>query len=235
MTRIGIIVFPGSNCERDVQLIINKFLKIKSDFIWHTHTHIDDYDAIVLPGGFAYGDRLRAGIIAAHSPIMHEVKKLAEKGRPILGICNGFQILVEAGLLPGALITNNVLQFTCKWVRIKVINNTTPFTNLFEKFESISVPIAHGEGRYLINSEELKSLREHDQIVFEYQDFNPNGSVDMIAGICNRSKNVLGMMPHPERASDPLLLPKNEIGNSVNIFNSLIWFITNSIDVCKFN
>ncbi len=232
MTKIGIIVFPGSNCDRDVQLIINKFLKIKADFIWHTHTQLDDYDAFVLPGGFAYGDRLRAGIIAAYSPIMHEVKKLAEKGKPILGICNGFQILVEAGLLPGALITNNMLQFTCKWVRIEVINNTTPFTNLFEKYESISVPIAHGEGRYVIGSEGLKSLRQHDQIVFKYQDLNPNGSADMIAGICNRNGNVLGMMPHPERASDPLLLPRNEIGNSVMIFNSLKHFVSNSIKVC---
>ncbi|MEM2429216.1 MAG: phosphoribosylformylglycinamidine synthase I, partial [Nitrososphaerales archaeon] len=186
-------------------------------------------DAIILPGGFSYGDYLRAGIIAAHSPIMKQVKNLAEKGMPILGICNGFQILIEVNLLPGALLRNNSLKFICKWVRVRVETNRTPFTYTLNKGSFLRIPIAHNEGRYFIPKSELKDLYKYDQIVFRYVDelgkpsnkANPNGSIDNIAGICNREGNVVGMMPHPERASQSILSPYyTEDGKK--IFESLI-------------
>ena len=205
--KLGIVVFPGSNCERDVHHVLNDVIGISAQYVWHMEKSIDDYDALILPGGFSYGDRLRAGVIAAQSPIVEAIKKKAEEGLPILGICNGFQILVEAGLLPGALIKNVNLKFSCKWLEMEVLNVNTPFTNLFRVNDKISIPIAHGEGRYVIGDDKLHDLYENNQVVFKYKDQNPNGSTEMIAAICNEKGNVMGLMPHPERASEPILSP----------------------------
>ena len=190
---------------------------------------IDDYDALILPGGFSYGDRLRAGVIAAQSPIVEAIKKKAEEGLPILGICNGFQILVEAGLLPGALIKNVKLKFSCKWLEMEVLNVNTPFTNLFRVNDKISIPIAHGEGRYVIGDDKLHDLYENNQVVFKYKDQNPNGSTEMIAAICNEKGNVMGLMPHPERASEPILSPDQKKSNAELIFLSLKNFLSSYI------
>jgi len=203
--KLGIVVFPGSNCERDVHHVLNDVIGISAQYVWHMEDSIDDCDALILPGGFSYGDRLRAGVIAAQSPIVEAIKKKAEEGLPILGICNGFQILVEAGLLPGALIKNVKLKFSCKWLEVEVLNVNTPFTNLFRVNDKISIPIAHGEGRYVIGDDKLHDLYENNQVVFKYKDQNPNGSTEMIAAICNEKGNVMGLMPHPERASEQIL------------------------------
>jgi phosphoribosylformylglycinamidine synthase I len=203
--RIGIAVFPGSNCDRDVHRILNNIVGIEADFIWHTKDRINDYDAVIIPGGFAFGDRLRPGIIAAHSPIMHEVKRMAKDGLPVLGICNGFQILVESGLLPGALMMNDSLRFVCRWLSVQVTNNNTPFTSEFSPKQIFDIPVAHGDGRYVADSKILKELKKKNQIVLRYTCDNPNGSTDLIAGICNEEGNVMGMMPHPERASESIL------------------------------
>jgi phosphoribosylformylglycinamidine synthase len=190
---------------------------------------IDDCDALILPGGFSYGDRLRAGVIAAQSPIVEAIKKKAEEGLPILGICNGFQILVEAGLLPGALIKNVKLKFSCKWLEMEVLNVNTPFTNLFKLDDKISIPIAHGEGRYVISDDKLHDLYENNQVVFKYKDQNPNGSTEMIAAICNEQGNIMGLMPHPERASEPILSPDQKKSNADLIFLSLKNFLSSYI------
>ncbi len=202
--RIGIAVFPGSNCDRDVHHVLNNIIGIDAHFIWHTKDRIDGYDAMIIPGGFAFGDRLRPGIIAAHSPIMQEVKRLAKDGVPVLGICNGFQILVESGLLPGALMMNDSLRFVCRWTNVQVTNNKTPFTSEFSLKQIFGIPIAHGDGRYVADSKILKELKKKNQIVLRYASDNPNGSTDLIAGICNEEGNVMGMMPHPERASESI-------------------------------
>ncbi len=227
--KVGIVVFPGSNCDRDVYHVLNEVLGISSQYVWHTDTSIDNYDALILPGGFSYGDRLRAGVIAAQSPILEEIKKKAEKGLPILGICNGFQILVEAGLLPGALVKNTSLQFSCKWLKIEVLNVKTPFTNLFKLNDQINIPIAHGEGRYVVDKDQLKHLYKNNQIVFKYKDENPNGSTEMIAAICNEDGNVMGLMPHPERATESILIPNETNSNARLIFLSLENFLSNLV------
>jgi phosphoribosylformylglycinamidine synthase subunit PurQ / glutaminase len=183
--RIGIAVFPGSNCDRDVYRILNDIIGIEADFIWHTRDRIKGYDAMIIPGGFAFGDRLRPGIIAAHSPIMHEVRRIAKDGLPVLGICNGFQILVESGLLPGALMMNDSLRFVCRWTNVQVTNNKTPFTSEFSPKQIFGIPVAHGDGRYVADSKILKELKKKNQIVLRYASDNPNGSTDLIAGICN--------------------------------------------------
>jgi phosphoribosylformylglycinamidine synthase I len=224
--KLGIVVFPGSNCERDVHHVLNDVIGISAQYVWHMEKSIDDYDALILPGGFSYGDRLRAGVIAAQSPIVEAIKKKAEEGLPILGICNGFQILVEAGLLPGALIKNVKLKFSCKWLEMEVLNVNTPFTNLFRVNDKISIPIAHGEGRYVIGDDKLHDLYENNQVVFKYKDQNPNGSTEMIAAICNEKGNVMGLMPHPERASEPILSPDQKKSNAVLIFLSLKNFLS---------
>ncbi len=221
MIKIGIAVFPGSNCDRDVYHVLNNVLGIPADFLWHTKESISDYDAMIIPGGFAYGDRLRAGIIAAHSPIMQEVKRMAKDGVPVLGICNGFQILVESELLPGALMMNDSLRFVCRWTNVQVKNNKTPFTNQFQNNQMFAIPVAHGEGRYVANNKILKELRKNNQIVLQYLNDNPNGSTNLIAAICNKKGNVMGMMPHPERASESILAP-NSKNESIMIFCSLI-------------
>jgi phosphoribosylformylglycinamidine synthase subunit PurQ / glutaminase len=203
--RIGIAVFPGSNCDRDVQHVLSKVVGVQADFIWHTKDQISGYNAMIIPGGFAFGDRLRAGIIAAHSPIIQDVKRMAHDGLPVLGICNGFQILIESGLLPGALMMNDSLRFVCRRTRVEVVNNKTPFTNQFEIKHKFSIPIAHGEGRYVAGSKILKELKKKNQIVLRYAGDNPNGSTNLIAAICNEGGNVMGMMPHPERGSETIL------------------------------
>lgn len=227
--KTGIVVFPGSNCDRDVHHVLNDVVGINAEFVWHMEKSIEDYDALILPGGFSYGDRLRAGVIAAQSPIVEAIKKKANEGLPILGICNGFQILVEAGLLPGALVKNVKLKFSCKWLEVEVLNVNTPFTNLFRINDQINIPIAHGEGRYIISDDKLHDLNENNQIVFKYKDQNPNGSTEMIAAICNKEGNVMGLMPHPERASEPILLPNQTTSNAGLIFLSLKNFLSSYI------
>ena len=227
--KVGIVVFPGSNCDRDVHHVLNDVIGISAQYVWHMEDSIDDCDALILPGGFSYGDRLRAGVIAAQSPIVEAIKKKAEEGLPILGICNGFQILVEAGLLPGALIKNVKLKFSCKWLEMEVLNVKTPFTNLFRVNDKISIPIAHGEGRYVIGDDKLHDLYENNQVVFKYKDQNPNGSTEMIAAICNENGNVMGLMPHPERASEPILSPDQKKSNADLIFLSLKNFLSSYI------
>jgi phosphoribosylformylglycinamidine synthase subunit PurQ / glutaminase len=219
--RIGIAVFPGSNCDRDVHHVLSKVIGVQADFIWHTKDHIRGYDAMIIPGGFAFGDRLRAGIIAAQSPIMQEVKRMAKDGLPVLGICNGFQILVESRLLPGALMMNDSLRFVCRWAKVEVMNNKTPFTSQFSPNQKFSIPIAHGEGRYVADSKILKDLKTKNQIVLRYVGDNPNGSINMIAAICNEDLNVMGMMPHPERASETILTV-NGTSSSDSINNDAI-------------
>ena len=221
MVRIGITVFPGSNCDRDVHHILNNVLHVDARYIWY-ESSFDNFDCIIIPGGFTYGDRLRAGAIAAHSTIMNKIMDLADDNVPILGICNGFQILVESGLLPGALIVNESLNFICKWIKVVVTNTDTPFTNLFDKDQQISIPIAHGEGRYIIDNKSYSKIKKNNQITLEYWNINPNGSINNIAAICNRRGNVMGMMPHPERGSDKDLIPLGYDQSSILIFKSMI-------------
>lgn len=221
MVRIGITVFPGSNCDRDVHHILNNILHTDARYIWY-ESSFDNFDCIIIPGGFTYGDRLRAGAIAAHSTIMNKIMDLADDNVPILGICNGFQILVESGLLPGALIVNESLNFICKWINVVVTNTDTPFTNMFDKDQKISIPIAHGEGRYIIDNTSYRKIKNNNQVTLEYWKSNPNGSLNNIAAICNRRGNVMGMMPHPERGSDKDLIPLGSNSNSIMIFKSMI-------------
>jgi len=211
--RVGVVVFPGVNCDMDTYYVIKDVLKSDVRYVWHTETDLSDLSCIVLPGGFSYGDYLRAGGLAKFSPVMREIKKMAEKGYPVIGICNGFQILVEAGLLPGAFLKNKTLTFICNMQYIKVVNNTSIFTKGYKKGEVLRIPIAHGEGNYYLDEDTLKEVLDNDQIAFQYcsedgtvgEEFNPNGSTYHIAGILNKNKNVLGMMPHPERASEMIL------------------------------
>lgn len=227
MIRIGIIIFPGSNCDRDVYKILSTFQNVSVDFVWYTKDKLQVYDAMIIPGGFAYGDRLRAGIIAAHSPVISEIKKMAMHGIPILGICNGFQILVECGLLPGALMTNRSLRFVCKWTTLKIENRRTPFTSLFNKNQTIRLPIAHGQGRYIVNKMIEKRLKRKQQIIMRYFEEDPNGSTYLIAGICNEEGNIMGMMPHPERASEITMAPYGFMHSidGLTIFKSLIHYL----------
>ncbi len=218
--KIGIIVFPGSNCDRDMFHVLTDVFNLDAQFFWHEKNLPSGIDAVVLPGGFSYGDRLRAGIIAAHSPIIKDVKKLANKGIPILGVCNGFQILVESGLLPGVLLKNNSLSFICKWINLIVENNITPFTNKLKLHQKIPIPVANGEGRYYADDSTLKKLKKNNQIVFRYSTV-VNGSSFRIAGICNEDANVVGMMPHPERATESVINPTDSKPSSL-IFESLL-------------
>ena len=203
--KFGIVVFPGSNCDRDVAYVTRDLLQQPTRMVWHQETDISDIDAIVIPGGFSYGDYLRCGAIARFSPVMPEVVKHANSGKLVLGICNGFQILTEMGLLPGALIRNRDLHFICDRVSLRVENTKTAWTRDYSEAQIIELPIAHGEGRYYADREMLAMLETNRQILLRYQGENPNGSLNDIAGICNERGNVLGMMPHPERASDPML------------------------------
>lgn len=203
--KFAVIVFPGSNCDVDMYHAIKDELGEEVEYVWHTEKDLSSYDGILLPGGFSYGDYLRTGAIARFSNVMEQVIKAANEGKPVLGVCNGFQILLEAGLLPGAMRRNESLHFMCRNVPLKVENNTTMFTNLYGDKEVITVPIAHGEGNYYCDEETLEKLKANNQIAFTYEGNNPNGSLADIAGITNERGNVLGMMPHPERAVDALL------------------------------
>ncbi|KWX73477.1 phosphoribosylformylglycinamidine synthase subunit PurQ [Paenibacillus jilunlii] len=202
--KFAVLVFPGSNCDIDCYKAVEDSLSEPVEYVWHTATDLSAYDCILVPGGFSYGDYLRCGAISRFAPVMGEVAKAAEQGKFVLGICNGFQILTEAGLLPGALRRNMSMKFRCHDTVLKVVNNTTPFTVDYAKDEEIVIPIAHGEGNYYCDEETMAGLKANNQIVFTYSD-NPNGSVEHIAGICNVQGNVVGMMPHPERAANSLL------------------------------
>ena len=203
--KFAVLVFPGSNCDIDMYHAIKDELGEEVEYVWHTETDLSGFDGILVPGGFSYGDYLRCGAMANQSNIMAEVKKAADAGKPVLGVCNGFQILTEAGLLPGALLRNKNLKFMCRTIQLKVENNNTLFTNQYEQGQVINIPIAHGEGNYYCDEETLQKLKDNNQIVFTYSGENPNGSLENIAGIVNERGNVLGMMPHPERAVDALV------------------------------
>ena len=218
--KVGVVVFPGSNCDRDMYHVLSDVFHFDTQYFWHDKGLPKNIDAIILPGGFSYGDRLRAGVIAAHSPIISDVRKLAEKGIPVLGVCNGFQILVESGLLPGVLLKNESLNFMCEWTELIVENNKTPFTNKLKLNQKIPIPIANGEGRYYADDDTLKKLKKKNQIVFRYGDV-VNGSANRIAGVCNEDGNVVGMMPHPERAVESEINPIDSKPSSL-IFESLL-------------
>jgi len=221
----AVIVFPASNCDRDASSVLAA-TGMNPVMVWHRDTELPKVDLVVLPGGFSYGDYLRSGAMAAHSPIMQEVKKHAAAGGKVLGICNGFQVLTESGLLPGVLMRNAKLKFLCREVFLKVENNTTPFTSAYKKGQVINVPIAHHDGNYFADKDTLKTLQDKNQIVFRYcdaggkltDDANPNGSQLNIAGICNGARNVLGMMPHPERHAENILGGADGLG----MFKSLL-------------
>lgn len=211
--KFGVIVFPGSNCDRDMAYVTASLLDLPTRMVWHEETDISDLDVVVIPGGFSYGDYLRCGAIAQFSPVMVQVVEHVKQGKFVFGVCNGFQVLTEMGLLPGALVRNRNLHFICDRVPIKVERNDLPWTSGYSKGEVITLPIAHGEGSYYADYDTLKALEDHDQILFRYctatgeinEAGNPNGSANNIAGICDRTGKILGMMPHPERACDPLL------------------------------
>ncbi|OIJ14172.1 phosphoribosylformylglycinamidine synthase I [Anaerobacillus arseniciselenatis] len=202
--KFACIVFPGSNCDVDMFHAIRDELGEEVEYVWHDEANLDRFDAILLPGGFSYGDYLRSGAIARFSNVMDAVIKAANEGKPVLGVCNGFQVLLEAGLLPGAMRRNQNLKFICRPVTLVVENNETMFTTGYELGEEITIPVAHGEGNYYCDEATLKSLKDNKQIIFTYKN-NPNGSISNIAGIKNEKGNVIGMMPHPERAVDQLI------------------------------
>jgi phosphoribosylformylglycinamidine synthase I len=212
-TKFGVVVFPGSNCDRDVYRVLTDIFHQDTRYIWHKDSSIEDVDVVILPGGFSYGDYLRCGAIARFSPVMREVVRFAESGGMVVGICNGFQILLEAGLLPGATIRNKSLLFVCKYVYLRVENANTRFTCACRSGEVLEVPVAHGEGNYIVDEETLKRLEDRNQVLFRYcdrsgaitEEANPNGSMANIAGIINEQGNVVGLMPHPERCADEML------------------------------
>ncbi|MDZ8029122.1 MAG: phosphoribosylformylglycinamidine synthase subunit PurQ [Nostoc sp. DedQUE11] len=218
MTKFGVVVFPGSNCDRDVAYVTRDLLGQPTRMVWHQDTDIADLDVVVIPGGFSYGDYLRCGAIARFSPVMQQVIEHAQQGKFVLGICNGFQVLTEAGLLPGVLTKNRDLHFICDRVSIKVERNNLPWTQAYNSDEIITLPIAHGEGRFYADANTLAAIEDNGQVLFRYAGENPNGSLNNIAGISDRQGNVLGMMPHPERASDATL------GNSdgLRLFQGLL-------------
>jgi phosphoribosylformylglycinamidine synthase len=211
--KFGVIVFPGSNCDHDAYHTLAHVMNAETEFLWHKDTDLSGIDFLLIPGGFSYGDYLRSGAIARFSPIMQSVIDFAKKGGPILGICNGFQILLEAGLLPGTMLHNQQLRFVCKNTYIRCETSDTLFTRQIEKGSVLDIPVSHGEGNYFTDPDQLKALQDNDQVVFRYcdedgkttEEANFNGSVDNIAGICNTQRNVLGMMPHPERAVEEIL------------------------------
>jgi len=228
--KFGVVVFPGSNCDEDMVNVLQNVMGQKTVKLWHKDTDLQGCDFIVLPGGFSYGDYLRSGAIARFSPIMDSVINFANKGGYVFGVCNGFQILCEAGLVPGALLHNVHHKFNCKNVYIKAENSNTLITSLIEPGKALKVPVAHGEGRYYADNETLKKLKDNGQIIFRYcdekgeetGDANPNGAVENIAGVCNAGKNVFGMMPHPERAAD------SDLGNTDGkiLFESILSTVT---------
>ncbi len=232
--KIAVIQFPGANCDLDTIHVLKDVMHIDVDLVWHNYFKESKYDGVILPGGFSFGDYLRGGIIAAHSPAIDEAKIMLKDGRPVIGICNGCQILAEAQFLPGAFLHNESLKFICKWVNLKVENNKTAFSNKMNIGDVLALPIAHAEGRYF--NDNVKELEENNQIVFRYsteqgdqsEDANPNGSLANIAGICNLEQNCIGLMPHPERASEAILSPKGTEHGKL-FFNSMIEFIKRRI------
>ncbi len=211
--KVGVVTFPGSNCDYDAYAAVKSVLKEDVEFLWHKSTDLCGSDMVILPGGFSYGDYLRAGAIARFSPLMEEIVRFAHSGGMVMGVCNGFQVLTECGLLPGALMRNRHLRFSCKYVYLRVENNGSRFTGACRPGEILRIPIAHGEGNYYYFEDDIRRLEDSGQVVFRYVDHdgrvtdeaNPNGSANNIAGIINREGNVLGMMPHPERAVEDLL------------------------------
>lgn len=227
--KIAILQFGGSNCDYDVHYVLTQVVGVDADLVWYKE-ELKGYDGVVVPGGFSYGDYLRAGAIAARAPIMDSVRIMADRGLPVLGICNGFQILTESGLLPGALMTNRYPKFRCQWVNLRVDNTTSPFTNAFDRGQIVRLPIAHMEGNYFADEDIISDLNSQDRVAFRYVDSqgnpteesNPNGSTENIAGILNAGGNVLGMMPHPERASEDIL----GSSDGKKIFDSMADYIT---------
>jgi phosphoribosylformylglycinamidine synthase subunit PurQ / glutaminase len=215
--KVGVVVFPGSNCDHDAWYAINRNLHGNAEFIWHDSTDLSKVDAVVLPGGFSYGDYLRCGAIARFSPVMRAVGKFAEAGGLVLGVCNGFQILVEAHLLPGVLLRNEDLKFVCRDVTLRTESTNSAFTSKLHRGRTLRLPVAHGEGRYFADERTLDALEAEDRVAFRYVD-NPNGSMRDIAGILNEGRNVMGMMPHPERACDPLMGSTEGLG----VFESML-------------
>jgi phosphoribosylformylglycinamidine synthase subunit PurQ / glutaminase len=211
--KFGVVVFPGSNCDMDCRYVVEGVLKKPVDYIWHKTTRLESFDCIILPGGFSYGDYLRCGAIARFSPIMPRIIEFAHKGGLVIGICNGFQILLESGLLPGAMLRNTSLHFICKYVTVRSENASTAFTNRIKKGQALRIPIAHNEGNYYIDKQGLAELERNHQVVFRYsspsgvvsKESNPNGAIANIAGIINKEGNVLGMIPHPERSAEDAL------------------------------
>jgi phosphoribosylformylglycinamidine synthase subunit PurQ / glutaminase len=211
--KFGVLVFPGSNCDHDCYHALKHVMKKDAEFVWHKDKDVSKFDCIVVPGGFSYGDYLRTGAIAQFSPVMDAVKKHADKGKLVIGICNGFQILLETGLLPGAMLRNRSLQFVCKYVTLRVETEDSPFTRKTKKGELLRIPVAHGEGNYFADPATIAELNENSQVLVRYADAsgkttdeaNPNGSLENIAGICNKRRNVFGLMPHPERAAEASL------------------------------
>ena len=209
----AVIVFPGSNCDTDTHYALRDIMGVDTEFVWHAAPSLDGYDLIVLPGGFSYGDYLRTGAMATHTAVMRAVREKADYGVPVIGICNGFQILLEAGLLPGAMLPNTSVAFRCEWVHVRAETTHTPFTSAASEGQVLRMPIAHGEGNYVTDEQTLADLESNQQVVFRYVDAtgkrspeaNPNGSVNNIAGICNLNRNVVGLMPHPERCTEPAL------------------------------
>ena len=226
--KFGVVVFPGSNCDHDAFHVLSSVLGQPTEWVWHQSTEVNHLDAIVLPGGFSYGDYLRTGALASHSPVLGAVKKFAARGGLVLGICNGFQILLEAGLLPGAMLRNRRLKFLCRFVHLRVETTDTPFTTACQEGQVLKMPIAHMDGNYFAGEATLRELERNNQIVFRYvtlagevaddAEANPNGALANIAGISNRERNVLGLMPHPERASEALMGSTDGLA----IFQSLV-------------
>jgi phosphoribosylformylglycinamidine synthase len=211
--KFGVVIFPGSNCDHDCFYAVQSVVGQPAEFIWHQETSLKGFDAVILPGGFSYGDYLRTGALAKFSPVMQAVKDFADKGGLVIGICNGFQILAESGILPGALLTNVGRKYICRFLHLRTETANTPFTNALKKEQLLHIPIGHGDGNYFAEPDVLKRLEDNDQIVFRYVDSkgqataeaNPNGSIQNIAGIVNAGRNVLGMMPHPDRSSESIL------------------------------
>ncbi len=215
--KVGVVVFPGSNCDHDAWYAISENLHHQAEFIWHQFSSLGDVDAVILPGGFSFGDYLRCGAIAKFSPVMQAVKKFAQDGGLVVGICNGFQVLTEAGLLPGALVRNSRLKFVCKPVPLEVVTTDSPFTHQGTQGQILRLPVAHGEGCYVASRQTLDELEAENRILFRYLE-DCNGSMRNIAGIVNDKRNVMGMMPHPERAADPLL----GCTDGLTVLNSLL-------------
>jgi len=229
MAKFGILLFPGTNCEMDMLRVLRDGLEQDAELVWYRERDLSKYDAIILPGGFSYGDYLRAGALARWSPVIEAVAEAADKGRLVLGICNGFQILTEAGLLPGALQRNRQLRYVCDWVHVRVERNDTPFTSAYDKGQVLHIPISHGEGNYYADAATLAELEARGQVVLRYvnaagettDDANPNGSLNNIAGIRNAAGNVMGLMPHPERACEAILGSEDGRGMFISMIHAL--------------